>query len=277
MVLAQLCFAAMNVCTRLGAAHLPWAEIAAARFLIGAAVAVALAAARGASLRVTDRRGTWIRSIFGTLAALGSFSALASTRISLGDVATLGATAPIFVAVLSGPLLGEQVGGRLWVAVGLATAGIVLLLRPSLDLAAPVAAVAIAGAFFYALAMIWLRKIGPGESHEAVVVHFSLVASATMTLLALARWTWPDLQSGLYLLGAGLGGGGAQLAMTRAYSLQRAAPVTALSSLGIVFTYPLAIPVYPAYPTGWQVAGSLIVIAGTLLVGAGSRAAGAAR
>jgi hypothetical protein len=70
MVLAQLCFAAMNVCTRLGAAHLPWAEIAAARFLIGAVIAVALAAARGASLRVTDRRGTWIRSIFGSAASL---------------------------------------------------------------------------------------------------------------------------------------------------------------------------------------------------------------
>ena len=32
MVIAQLCFAAMNVFTRLGSRHLPWPEIAAARF-----------------------------------------------------------------------------------------------------------------------------------------------------------------------------------------------------------------------------------------------------
>jgi drug/metabolite transporter (DMT)-like permease len=255
MVLAQLCFAAMNVCTRLGAAHLPWAEIAAARFFIGAVVAVGLATAQGTSLRVTDRPGTWRRSIFGTLAAVGSFYALSSTQIGLGDAATLGATAPIFVALLSGPLLGERVGRHLWLAVALAFTGIVALLRPSFEVAAPVALVATVGAFFYALGMIWLRKIGPGETHEAVVLHFSLT----------------DLESGLYLLGAGLGGGGAQLAMTRAYSLHRAAPVTALSNLGIVFTYLLALPVFPARPTGWQVAGSLLVIAATVLVGAGTR------
>ena len=277
MVLAQLCFAGMNVCTRLGAAHLPWAEIAAARFVIGAAVAVGIALARGVSLRVTDRPGTWRRSFFGALSAIGTFYALGSTRIGLGDAATLSATAPIFVALLSGPLLGERVGRHLWLAVALAFLGIVALLRPSFEVAAPVAVVATVGAFFYALAMIWLRKIGPGESHEAVVLHFSLVGCATMVLLALPSWTWPDLHGGLYLLGAGLGGGGAQLAMTRAYSLQRAAPVTALSNLGIVFTYLLALPVFPARPGGWQVAGSLLVIAATVLVSAGARAGRTAR
>jgi drug/metabolite transporter (DMT)-like permease len=271
MVLAQLCFAAMNVCTRLGASHLPWAEIAAARFFIGALAAVGVAAARGSSLRVTDRPGTWRRSIFGTLAAMGSFYALSATQIGLGDAATLGATAPIFVALLSGPLLGERVGRHLWLAVALAFTGIVALLRPSFDAAAPVALVATAGAFFYALGMIWLRKIGPGESHEAVVLHFSLTACVAMIVLALPRWAWPDAEGGLYLLGAGLGGGGAQLAMTRAYSLHRAAPITALSNLGIVFTYLLALAVFPARPTGWQIAGTLFVIAATVLVGGTTR------
>jgi drug/metabolite transporter (DMT)-like permease len=268
MVVAQLCFAAMNVFTRLGSRHLPWPEIAAARFLIGAVIAVGLAAARGHSLAVTDRGGTWRRSIYGTSSALGTFFALSSPRVAIGDAATLGATAPIFVAALSGRLLGERVGRRLWIAIGLAFAGIALLLRPSFTTAAPVAAVATAGAFFYALAMIWLRRIGPAESHEAVVLHFSLVALATMLLLAIPSWTWPDARSGLYLLGAGLGGGGAQLAMTRAYSLHRAAPVTALSTLGVVFTWLLALPLFPERPTAWQLAGTLLVLAATVLIGA---------
>jgi drug/metabolite transporter (DMT)-like permease len=268
MVIAQLCFAAMNVFTRLGSRHLPWPEIAAARFLVGALIAVGLALARGKSLAVTDRGGTWRRSIYGTISALGTFFALSSPRVAVGDAATLGATAPIFVAALSGRLLNERVGRRLWVAIALAFAGIVLLLRPSFTTAAPVAAVATAGAFFYALAMIWLRRIGPAESHEAVVLHFSLVALATMLLLAIPTWTWPDARSGLYLLGAGLGGGGAQLAMTRAYSLHRAAPVTALSTLGVLFTWLLALPLFPERPTAWQLAGTLLVLAATVLIGA---------
>jgi drug/metabolite transporter (DMT)-like permease len=270
MIVAQLCFAAMNVFTRLGSRHLPWPEIAAGRFLVGAGIAIALASARGSSLRVTDRAGTWRRSAYGTLAALGAFYALASPRVAVGDAATLGATAPIFVAALSGRLLDERVGRRLWLAVGVAFAGIVLLVRPSFTNAAPVAAVATAGAFFYALAMIWLRRIGPGESHEAVVLHFSLVAMMTMLALAIPVWIWPDTRSGLYLLGAGLGGGGAQLAMTRAYSLHRATPVTALSSVGVVFTYLLALPVFPDRPTAWQLAGSLLVLGATVVIGASS-------
>ena len=63
MVLAQLCFAAMNVFTRLGSRHLPWPEIAAARFLIGALIAVALASARGASRQSRSQRSLVIRHI----------------------------------------------------------------------------------------------------------------------------------------------------------------------------------------------------------------------
>lgn len=102
MVLAQLCFAGMNVCTRLGSADLPWSEIAAARF------------------------------------AIGAFFALGSDRIGVGDAATLGATAPVFVALLSGSLLGERVGGHVSLAVALAFAGVIAVVRPSFEIAAPV-------------------------------------------------------------------------------------------------------------------------------------------
>jgi drug/metabolite transporter (DMT)-like permease len=271
MVLAQACFAGMNVCTRLGSRHLPWAEIAAVRFLVGALIAGALAVLTGKSLRVVDRAGTWRRSIYGTLAAAGSFYALGSSRVAVGDAVTLGATTPIFVALLSRPLLGERVGRHVALAVAVAFAGVALLVRPSFASAWPVALVATLGAFFYALAMIWLRRIGPGESHEAIVLHFSLVGLATMVTLALPVWRWPDATGGLALLGAGLGGGGAQLAMTRAYSLQQAAPVSAVSTLGVVITYLLAVPLFGDLPTPWQLAGAALVLAATALLTTGGR------
>lgn len=273
MVLAQVFFAGMNLCTRLAARDLPWSEIAAARFLVGALIALIIAGYRGSSLRITDRPSTWRRSVYGTIAATCTFYALASNRIALGDAATLSATAPIFVALLSGPLLGERVGGLVSLAIALGFAGIVAVVRPSLGSEILVAAIATAGAAFYALAMIWLRRIGSGESHEAVVLHFSLVAMVTLVVIALPVWRWPDGRSGWFLLGAGLGGGGAQIAMTRAYALHRAAPVTALSGLGIVLTYLLAIPVFGDQPTGWQVAGSLLVIAASVLLTVGGEPA----
>src|SRR3954464_12009801 len=75
MVLAQLCFATMNVFTRVAARELPWSEIAAARFLVGALIAMGLAHYRGSPLRIIDRPNTWRRSLFGTTAAVCTFYA----------------------------------------------------------------------------------------------------------------------------------------------------------------------------------------------------------
>jgi drug/metabolite transporter (DMT)-like permease len=266
MSLAQLFFAGMNVCTRLGAETLSWAEVAAARFLVGAALAGGLAWCRGTSLVVRDGAAAWRRSIYGTLAAICTFYALGSSSIALGDAATLGATAPMFVVLLAGPLLAERVSLTELFAVALGFTGIVAVVRPSLGLALPVASIATIGAVFYAMAMIWLRRIGPAESHEAVVFHFSLVALGVLLLIALPAWRWPSRSDALILLGAGIGGGFGQVAMTRAYSLHRAAPVTALSGLGIVLTHALAVPVFGERPGAWQLAGSLLVIGASVLL-----------
>ncbi len=266
MILAQLFFAAMNLTTRLGAHALPWQEIAAVRFVVGALVAVVVARGRGTSLRITDQRNAWLRSLFGTCSALGTFYALASPRISVGDAATLGATGPIFVALLSAPLLGEPVGGHLTLAVLTAFAGVVAVVQPSFQSAAPVALAATSGAVFFALAMIWLRKLGPNESGEAVVFHFSVVAAVVMLGLSLPGWQTPDRTSLLFVLGTGLSGGLAQVAMTRAYALDRAARVSALGYLSIVLTHALAIPLFGERTTLLQVMGTALVIGGGLLV-----------
>jgi drug/metabolite transporter (DMT)-like permease len=266
MLGAQACFAIMSLATRLGSFTLPWTEIAAARFLVGALVAIVVAAVQGTSLRLTDRRSTWYRSVFGTCSALGTFYALGSPRIAIGDAVTLSATGPIFVALLSAPLLGESVSGRLGIAVFVSFLGVLAVVKPTLTAALPVALAATAGAFCYALAMIWLRRIGPNESGEAIVLHFSIIAAATMLALSIPVWRTPDRRSAWYLVVTGVMGGLGQVAMTRAYALERALRLSALGYLGIVFTYVLAIPLFGERPGILQAIGALLVIAGGLLL-----------
>ena len=140
-------------------------------------------------------------------------------------------------------LLGEPSGRRTWVATLAAFAGAGLVIGPRFHIAGHVAAIATAGALCSALAMIWLRKLsstsGAPESPEAIVLHFSVVATVVMTLLAIPTWRGTDMMGGALLVVTGVLGGVAQLAMTRAYALDRAARVGMVSYFGIALTHVL--------------------------------------
>jgi drug/metabolite transporter (DMT)-like permease len=266
MTLAQALFAVMSVSARLGGHDVPWQEVAATRFIIGALTAFVAGTLQRKSLRVKRQREAYLRSVFGTMAACGTFYTLAAPGIAIGDAVTLFATSPIFVALLSWPLLGERVRRSVVVAMGLAFVGIVAVARPSFGTAGHVV---LAGAFTAvssALAMIWLRRIGPDESSEAIVFHFSCFGSVVCVLLSIPVWRTPDATSAMYLAMTGLSGGLAQLAMTRAYAFDSAARISAFGYSGIVFTRLFALPVFGEQPTLVQVAGSLLVIGAGLVL-----------
>ncbi|WP_272424620.1 DMT family transporter [Polyangium jinanense] len=267
MVVAQVLFTIMGICTRLGAQKLPWSEVAAARAVLGAVVAIAVARMRGAPLVIHDRRTAWARSICGTVAMFCTFYTFGAPAIALGDAVTLGATSPIFIAILAPWLLGERSSRIVWVATTIAFAGVALVAGPSFRLSGSLSLVSLLGAVASALAMIWLRRLGTGrsgtprESPEAIVAHFSLVAGVSLSLVALPTLRMPDLEGALFLLGTGASGAFAQIAMTRAYALDRAARVGVWSYLGVVLTHFAAIVILgePEKPVG--LAGAALVIA----------------
>jgi drug/metabolite transporter (DMT)-like permease len=191
------------------------------------------------------------------------------TRLPLGDAVTLLNLAPVFLALLSPWLLGERTGKRVVVALALSVAGVVLILRPSLvtgagELRGVTAAVAASLCSCFAYTM--LRRMGPGESPEAIALHFSLVAAAVLTAVALLHLSMPDARSFAMMLGAGAGAGFAQLAMTRAFALEKAARVGGLSYLNVVVSTLLGAVVLHEEPPARAVAGMALVVAGGLVV-----------
>lgn len=275
MAAASALFAAMNVFARLASASLPWPEVAAARTVVAVLVAVSVAYARRAPLTVRDRPMAWARSLAGTASMLCVFYALGAPQIALGDVVTLGSLTPIFIALLSPWLLGERSGRAVWIATLVATAGVALVAGPQLRIAGHLAVIATLGSFCSALAMIFLRKLRvgpadaarPGESPEAIVVHFSVVSSVVMLALTVPVWRAPDARGAALLLGTGLSGGLAQLAMTRAYALDRAARLGTVGYLGVVLSHLFGAIVLGERPGPSQALGTLLVIVAGLMLG----------
>jgi len=270
ILLSETLFAIMRLATRWGAADVPGLEIGAARFLGGAAVAFALARSRGVSLAIGDQRTAWMRSGFGALNALAVFHVLGQSRIALGDVATLQATGPLFVALFSYPMIGERVGARVALGVTLGFAGLAVLVGPAFRTSGDLALMMLAGALCYAMAMLSLRRLGAHETSEGIAFHLSLVSGFTLLLLALPRWVVPGTRAIEAMVASALCGGLAQVAMSRAYALDRAARMSAFAHAGVVMTYLLEAAVWRRFPAPHQWTGAaLVVVAGLVVSGIG--------
>lgn len=274
ILVAEILFAAMRLATRANAGALPWTALSATRFLGGAAIVWGVARLTRSTLRVHDRRSTWLRALFGTGSSIGVFYALGSHQISVGDATTLAATAPLFVAALSWPLLGERVTRRVMLGIALGFVGVVTLVGPNFGTSGPVAAIALAGAASYSMAMVYLRKVGPRESSEAVAMHVSLVAGGFAVLLLAGQSAAGD---GVFRLDgladvrwwavalAAVAGGLSQIAVTRAFAREKAARLGAVSYAGVVLTYTLEAIIMNRAPTMLQVAGAALVVTAGLL------------
>lgn len=272
MAFAQLLFALMGIGARIGGRDVPWPGVAATRFAVGAMIAYGVARVRGQSLRITNLRSAWMRSIFGTLSAIGTFYVYAAPGLPIGDAVTLLSTSPIFVALLSAPLLGERVGPRSAIALALGFSGILVVAQPSFSTAGHLVAAGTGSAIAAAFAMIWLRRIGPNESSEAIVFHFCSVGFGAMLLASIPHWKTPTVADAPALLFMGICGGLAQIAMTRAYTLDHAARVSAMTFSSVLFIRLLALPIFGEVPNAMQLAGSLLVIASGVLLGSRSLA-----
>src|SRR6185437_12566713 len=163
---------------------------------------------------------------------------------------------------------------RLGVAMLASFAGVWAVAEPSFGASRLVIAVCLFSALCSALARIWLRRMGPNESSEAIVFHFMAVATVVLGLMSIPCWKTPDLESTAFLVLTGVTGGLAQLAMTRAYALDQAPRVSAVGYAGVVFTRLFAAPVFDEIPSPLQIAGSLLVIgSGVSMALGGTRAA----
>ena len=177
-----------------------------------------------ASLATKRPFGHILRSFIG-LAALSSFF-YAYTYMPLANVVAISFAAPLFITALSVPLLGEAVGPRRWSAVAVGFLGVIIMVRPDAGLFDRVVLIALAGSVFYALAMIFVRKLSKTETSAAIVFYYSLASSVVAGAFMPVQWVTPNLEDLALLILVGLVGGVAQIFMTNAF---RNAPVAVIA------------------------------------------------
>ena len=239
-----------------------WQIIAAIRTGLALVFATLLTLHAGARLVVWRPKMLWIRSIAGSVSLVCTFYAL--TRLPVADVLTLTNVFPIWVALLSWPLLGEVPAKEAWIAIAVALTGVVLVEQPHLNDDKLPALLALLSSFSTSISMLGLHRL-QGVDPRAIVAHFSAVA-LIVCLTSLAIFPNTALASSHFdntslvmLLGVGLMATIGQLFLTKAFAAGPPAKVSvvALTQVGFAMFFDAVV---------WRHAFSAITLLGMVLV-----------
>ncbi|MEM9308215.1 MAG: DMT family transporter [Pseudomonadota bacterium] len=242
--------------------------------------------------RVLRIRNPFMHASRGLLIVIANMTYfLALAALPLADATALFFAAPLFITVLSIPVLGERVGPLRMGAVLIGIVGVLIMQRPwadsqSLDVSRVVLLLPLVAAISYALTQLLTRRLGIDSKASAltIYVHSSfLVVSAGFFLVAgdgrfsegfddpslqflLRAWVWPPVGDWWVLLGLGANAAVIGYCLSQAYRLADAATVAPFEYAGL----PLAVfwgwIVFGELPV-WEVwAGIALILASGLFV-----------
>jgi drug/metabolite transporter (DMT)-like permease len=239
MLLGSVAFATMATFTYALRTTFDWQLTAFVRALLAFVFALLLARLAGAPLVFRRPRVLWFRSIAGSVSMVCTFYAL--QELPTSQVMTVTNMFPIWVALLSWPVLGEAPPGSVWLFAACGVLGVALIQRPHFATGNWALLVALLGSFTTALAMLGLHQLAFLDP-RAVVAHFSGVACvfcATAFFLFERHKPLHNMTDGwalALLAGVGLSATIGQLLLTKAFTTGAPAKVAVVGLTQIVFS-----------------------------------------
>lgn len=190
-------------------------------------------------------RGAWtalvLRSLLGTVGIFANFYAIG--KIPIGEAMTLNKTAPFFTVLFAGLFLSERVTRRQVLALVVAFAGTVLVMKPGLPGwsagggAIPPAVWGLASGMCAGGAYACVRQLALLRVNGAFIVLFFSAFSCLAAVPFMVRRFDPMTSAQvLTLLGAGAGAAIGQFGITSAYRYAAPGSIAVFDYVNIVFT-----------------------------------------
>lgn len=231
--------------------------------------------------------GRWVlhatRAVFILIANTALYAAIAS--LPLATATAIYFVAPLFVTLLSIPVLGEIVGPRRFAAIGVGFVGVMVMMAPQMMAGEGgygwVVVLPVVAAAFYAGMSVLTRKLGQTSRASALALHMQLAfisVSAVVYLVAgdgrfvtpdsnpsvqflLRAWVWPASADVLPILGLGVLSAIVGYLMTQAYRLSHASVVAPFEYILLIFSLFWGWTIFGEWPATTVLAGAAVVIA----------------
>jgi len=185
--------------------------------------------------------------------------------LPLADVFAIEFTAPIWTALLAVIFLREPLTSYRTLSIFLGFAGIIIILRPGINIIQPAALIVLFATFCFASTYVFTRHMSITESPLTIIFYMNLIQLPIGLLTSLHDWNYPSMQSWPWVLLLGLTGLGSHFCFAHAFRHADAIVVTPLD----FFRLPLiALIGWTFYNESWDLLiflGGTIIFSGNLL------------
>jgi drug/metabolite transporter (DMT)-like permease len=265
MIITTIVFASQDGLSKYLATEYNVYMVVMIRYWFFAAFVISVSSQKTGGIKRVAKTKSPILQIFRSLILVAEMciTILAFTLLGLAETHAIFASYPLIIAMLSGPILGEYVGWRRWLAISFGFIGILIILNPGNGIFSPYALVPLAGAILFALYGLLTRYVGQYDNSSTSFFWTGVVGSIAMTVVGLNFWdpvSKSDWSIMLLLSASGVVG---HYLLIKCYEVAEASAVQPFAYLQLIWASMIGIIIF-----GEQITTN-VLIGACIIVGAG--------
>jgi drug/metabolite transporter (DMT)-like permease len=265
MIITTIVFASQDGLSKYLATEYNVYMVVMIRYWFFAAFVISVSSQKTGGIKRVAKTKSPILQIFRSLILVAEMciTILAFTLLGLAETHAIFASYPLIIAMLSGPILGEYVGWRRWLAISVGFIGILIILNPGNGIFSPYALVPLAGAILFALYGLLTRYVGQYDNSSTSFFWTGVVGSIAMTVVGLNFWdpvSKSDWSIMLLLSASGVVG---HYLLIKCYEVAEASAVQPFAYLQLIWASMIGIIIF-----GEQITTN-VLIGACIIVGAG--------
>lgn len=199
------------------------------------------------------------RSTLGLIGVLLNIYAI--DHMILSDADTLMKLNPFWTILLSLIFLNEKVRNYQFIAMIVAIAGMLFVVKPEFSSSMFPAIAGLLSGIFAASAYTCVRALSTREAPYTIVFYFSFFSIIVLIPFTIFTFEPMTMTQVLYLIGAGLSAAAGQIGITLAYSYAPAKDISIFTYASIIFTALFGFILFGESPDFYAVLGYMIIIA----------------
>ena len=186
------------------------------------------------------------------------------TLLPLAHVTALDFTMPMWTALIAILFLGEKAKTHRMLALAMGFAGVLVMLRPGLEIVTEGALIVLVGAVFYGASNVMMKSLLSDDAPWVIVFWMQLIQLPLSLLPAIFwfDWIWPDWSDAPWLLAIGLTGLTAHFSIARAFQLADATVCMPVDFVRLPLAALMGWLFYTEGVSIWVVIGALLIFGG---------------